>query len=128
MDETLTIKFNEASVGDYLMSLDLCYAFEVVSKVIDDEMEIRFAAYNAIKQLFHENSCSEEIFYNEIKEFTSFTNFSNFISSVDPSRKIKIEKNRKKIEVLFYKLSNKLSNKFKFIQPMRMNVIKNNGS
>ena len=38
MDETLTIKFNEASVGDYLMSLDLCYAFEVVSKVIDDEM------------------------------------------------------------------------------------------
>ena len=62
---------------------------------------------------------------DEIKRFNSGEECINFLSKVDVARKSYIENNTELLLNEFNRLSNYNDNKYEFIQPMRLNIIKN---
>ena len=67
----------------------------------------------------------KELIYDEIKRFNSGEECINFLSKVDVARKSYIENNMELLLNEFNRLSNYNDNKYEFIQPMRLNIIKN---
>ncbi len=95
-------------------------------KNIDDETKVRNEAYKVI------NNCDKykleiikEIIYDEVKVFNNGDDCINFLSKVDTSRLRYIKDNKKFLLNEFNRLSNYSNNKYKFIQPMRLNILKN---
>ena len=101
--------------------------FNEILKLVDDESNIRAKAYYEISN-FYQNTLApnEEIFYEEKKEFNQFSEFCNLLLSADPKRKDMIVKIKDKLIHKFNSLSKYTNNKYQFIQPMRMNIIKFN--
>ena len=95
-------------------------------KYIDDETIVRNKAYETIKNCMKYNlEIVKELMYDEIKLFNSGEECVNFLSKVDEGRKSYIENNMEFLLSKFNKLSNYNNNKYEFIQPMRLNIIKN---
>ena len=101
--------------------------FNEILKLVDDESNIRAKAYCEISSFYQNTFTSnEEIFYEENKEFNEFSEFCNLLLSADPKRKDMIVKIKDKLIHKFNSLSKYTNNKYQFIQPMRMNIIKFN--
>ena len=101
--------------------------FNEILKLVDDEKNIRAKAYYEISNFYQNTLTSnEEIFYEEKKEFNQFSEFCNLLLSADPKRKDMIGKTKDKLINKFNRLSKYTNNKYQFIQPMRMNIIKFN--
>ena len=101
--------------------------FNEILKLVDDESNVRATAYCEISD-FTQNTLNsnEEIFYEEKKEFNRFSEFSNLLLSADPKRKDIIINIKDKLIHKFNSLSKYTNNKYQFIQPMRMNIIRFN--
>ena len=95
-------------------------------KYIDDETSVRNEAYKTIKNCKKYNlEIVKELIYDEIKRFNSGEECINFLSKVDVARKSYIDNNMELLLNEFNRLSNYNDNKYEFIQPMRLNIIKN---
>jgi SAM-dependent methyltransferase len=101
-------------------------SFHNFVKNIDDETEVRNYAYNVIKNCGEYNlQILKEFIYNEIKSFNSGDDCINFLAKVDKSRNSYINNNKEFLLNEFNNLSNYIDNKYKFIQPMRLNILIN---
>jgi len=95
-------------------------------KYIDDETSVRNKAYETIKNCNKYNlEIVKELMYDEVKRFNSGEECINFLSKVDEGRKNYIDNNMKLLLSKFNDLSNYNNCKYEFIQPMRLNIIKN---
>ena len=101
--------------------------FNETLKLIDDEKEIRFKAYESIKKFCSDKVIfNKEIFYEEKIKFDNFSEFCSTVLSADPGRKTNINKFKKELRNIFNNLSVVTDNKYQLIQPMRMNIIEFN--
>lgn len=95
-------------------------------KNIDDETKVRCEAYKVIKNCKkYRLEIIKELMYDEVKIFNSGNDCINFLSKVDDNRVSYIEENKKFLLNEFNNLSNYSNNKYQFIQPMRLNILKN---
>ena len=95
-------------------------------KYIDDETSVRNKAYETIKNCNKYNlEIVKELMYDEVKRFNSGEECINFLSKVDEGRKNYIDNNMRLLLSKFNDLSNYNNCKYEFIQPMRLNIIKN---
>jgi len=95
-------------------------------KYIDDETSVRNKAYETIRNCNKYNlEIVKELMYDEVKRFNSGEECINFLSKVDEGRKNYIDNNMKLLLSKFNDLSNYNNFKYEFIQPMRLNIIKN---
>ena len=99
-------------------------SFNQILKIIDDEKEIRFQAYETIKDFCKTNLLlNNELYYKETKKFKDFSEFYTMITSANEKRKKIMESNIDKVKFNFNSLSKYINNRYIFIQPMRMNKI-----
>ncbi len=95
-------------------------------KYIDDETSVRNKAYKTIINCKKYNlEIVKELMYDEIKRFKSGEECINFLSKVDEGRKSYIDNNIELLLNKFKYLSNYNNCKYEFIQPMRLNILKN---
>ena len=95
-------------------------------KNIDDETKVRNEAYKAINNCNKYNlKIVKELIYNEVKTFNNGDDCINFLSKVDANRIRYIENNKEFLLNEFNNLSYYSNNKYKFIQPMRLNILTN---
>jgi len=95
-------------------------------KNIDDETKVRNEAYKAINNCNKYNlKIIKELIYNEVKTFNNGDDCINFLSKVDANRIRYIENNKEFLLNEFNNLSYYSNNKYKFIQPMRLNILTN---
>ena len=95
-------------------------------KNIDDETKVRNEAYKAINNCNKYNlKIIKELIYNEVKTFNNGDDCINFLSKVDANRIRYIEINKEFLLNEFNNLSHYSNNKYKFIQPMRLNILTN---
>tara|TARA_B100001173_G_C15817485_1_gene474723 strand:+ start:47 stop:733 length:687 start_codon:yes stop_codon:yes gene_type:complete len=95
-------------------------------KNIDDETKVRNEAYKVINKCEKYNlEIIKEVIYNEVKAFNSGDDCINFLSKVDENRMSYIENNKEFLLNEFNNLSNYSNSIYKFIQPMRLNILKN---
>ena len=99
-------------------------SFNQILKIIDDEKEIRFQAYETIKDFCKKNLLlNNELYYKETKKFKDFSEFYTMITSANEKRKKIMENNIDEVKFNFNSLSKYINNRYIFIQPMRMNKI-----
>ena len=95
-------------------------------KNIDDETKVRNEAYKVINNCNKYNlKIIKELKYNEVKAFNSGDDCINFLSKVDVNRISFIENNKEFLLNKFNSLANYSNSIYEFIQPMRLNILKN---
>ena len=95
-------------------------------KNIDDETKVRNEAYKAINNCNKYNlKIVKELIYSEVKAFNNGDDCINFLSKVDANRITYIKNNKEFLLNEFNNLSYYSNNKYKFIQPMRLNILTN---
>ena len=128
MDKSIKYSKNKMDINGSIIIVEPIAKgnFHNFVKYIDDETSVRNEAYKTIKNCKKYNlEIVKELIYDEIKRFNSGEECINFLSKVDAARKSYIENNMELLLNEFNRLSNYNDNKYEFIQPMRLNIIKN---
>ena len=128
MDKSIKYSKNKMDINGSIIIVEPIAKgnFHNFVKYIDDETSVRNEAYKTIKNCKKYNlEIVKELIYDEIKRFNSGEECINFLSKVDVARKSYIENNMELLLNEFNRLSNYNDNKYEFIQPMRLNIIKN---